>query len=56
MQLKYSNYVAFSHFHSKTMNNSGLKLLFLFAQMIKKPAAILSIQEHCRLFSCLFSF
>ena len=24
MQLKYSNYVAFSHFHSKVVNNSGL--------------------------------
>ena len=23
MQLKYSNYVAFSHFHGKAMNNSG---------------------------------
>ena len=27
MQLKYSNYVAFSHFHGKAVNNSGL---FLF--------------------------
>ena len=24
MQLKYSNYVAFSHFHGKAVNNSGL--------------------------------
>ena len=23
MQLKYSNYVAFSHFHGKAVNNSG---------------------------------
>ena len=30
MQLKYSNYVAFSHFHGKAVNNSGLFLLFLF--------------------------
>ena len=26
MQLKYSNYVAFSHFHGKAVNNSGLSL------------------------------
>ena len=26
MQLKYSNYVAFSHFHGKAVNNSGLNL------------------------------
>lgn len=26
MQLKYSNYVAFSHFHGKAVNNSGLKI------------------------------
>ena len=26
MQLKYSNYVAFSHFHGKAVNNSGLIL------------------------------
>ena len=25
MQLKYSNYVAFSHFHGKAVNNSGLE-------------------------------
>lgn len=24
MQLKYSNYVAFSHFHDKAVNNSGV--------------------------------
>ena len=24
MQLNYSNYVAFSHFHGKAVNNSGL--------------------------------
>ena len=30
MQLKYSNYVAFSHFHGKAVNNSGLLyILFL---------------------------
>ena len=28
MQLKYSNYVAFSHFHGKAVNNSGLKERF----------------------------
>lgn len=33
-----------------------LKITILFAQMVKKPAAILSIQDHCRLFSFLFSF
>ena len=27
MQLKYSNYVAFSHFHGKAVNNSGLLIL-----------------------------
>ena len=26
MQLKYSNYVAFSHFHGKAVNNSGLTM------------------------------
>ena len=26
MQLKYSNYVAFSHFHGKAVNNSGIKI------------------------------
>ena len=26
MQLKYSNYVAFSHFHGKAVNNSGLNI------------------------------
>ena len=26
MQLKYSNYVAFSHFHGKAVNNSGLAI------------------------------
>ena len=29
MQLKYSNYVAFSHFHGKAVNNSGLITLKL---------------------------
>ena len=28
MQLKYSNYVAFSHFHGKAVNNSGLVFYF----------------------------
>ena len=28
MQLKYSNYVAFSHDHGFAVNNSGLKRLF----------------------------
>ena len=28
MQLKYSNYVAFSHFHGKAVNNSGLSESF----------------------------
>lgn len=32
-----------------------LKITILFADS-KKPAAILSIQDHCRLFSFLFSF
>ena len=27
MQLKYSNYVAFSHFHGKAVNNSGLRMM-----------------------------
>ena len=27
MQLKYSNYVALSHFHGKAVNNSGYILL-----------------------------
>ena len=27
MQLKYSNYVAFSHFHGKAVNNSGLDII-----------------------------
>ena len=31
MQLKYSNYVAFSHFHGKAVNNSG----FLFISSTK---------------------
>ena len=30
MQLKYSNYVAFSHFHGKAVNNSGLILYIPF--------------------------
>ena len=29
MQLKYSNYVAFSHFHGKAVNNSGLVITIL---------------------------
>lgn len=28
-QLKYSNYVAFSHFHGTAVNNSGLLLLYI---------------------------
>ena len=30
MQLKYSNYVAFSHFHGKAVNNSGKFIQILF--------------------------
>ena len=29
-QLKYSNHVAFSHFHSTAVNNSGLSKLILY--------------------------
>ena len=36
IQLKYSNYVAFSHFHGTTVNNSGLisGVLFLFCLIV----------------------
>ena len=30
MQLKYSNYVAFSHVHGVAVNNSGLFLVLFF--------------------------
>ena len=35
MQLKYSNYVAFSHFHGKAVNNSGKIIIGLYLQIIK---------------------
>ena len=36
MQLKYSNYVAFSHFHDKAVNNSGLfyEIFLMFPSII----------------------
>ena len=38
MQLKYSNYVAFSHFHGKAVNNSGLRnYTVLFFLMFQTP-------------------
>ena len=39
MQLKYSNYVAFSHFHGKAVNNSGLKMLFLLYLHVQQKQA-----------------
>ena len=35
MQLKYNNYVAFSHVHGVAVNNSGLLLNFIFDQFHK---------------------
>ena len=35
MQLKYSNYVAFSHFHGKAVNNSGLLIKLFLTKNIK---------------------
>ena len=34
IQLKYSNYVAFSHVHSFSVNNSGLCKYFIFSDKI----------------------
>ena len=35
MQLKYSNYVAFSHFHGKAVNNSGLLMILQKYNLLK---------------------
>ena len=45
MQLKYSNYVAFSHTHGFAVNNSGLFMIFMnFSFFIMKfsPAGVCS--------------
>ena len=49
MQLKYSNYVAFSHFHGKAVNNSGIIKKFL-----KKWQVILIFTHIIIIFSVNF--
>ena len=43
MQLKYSNYVAFSHFHGKAVNNSGLNIKY---DILLKSAEICNMIFH----------
>ena len=42
MQLKYSNYVAFSHDHGFAVNNSGLNILFKQLQVLSSITCFLS--------------